>query len=81
MIIGNERAFPVAGSYNDESPEVLIPIDGLTIRQEFAKAAMQGLLTTLVADSDNWSPNKENIDYCVGLSVIAADALIEQLNK
>ena len=46
---------------------------GLTVREEFAKAAMQGYLA-----NPNSSPNEEII---ASWSVHQADALIDELNK
>lgn len=55
---------------------------GLTIRQEFAARAMQGL----ISDKENWpSPfivsDDISIKEIAKLSIKLADALIEELNK
>lgn len=71
-IIGNELATPVSASYSDEAPNVLIPVGGLTIRQHFAAMAMQGLIGTIVS---------ANVQDLAKASVIAADALITELNN
>jgi len=84
-ITGNEPANPIVNSDgyctlidNVSSYEAT----GLTIRQQFAMAAMQGLLTRV--------PKRHNGETDLGIleckriieeSIIMADALIEELNK
>ena len=77
-ITGNEQAMPRTGwraaqggdAHNTE-PEL-----GLTIRQYYAGLAMQGLLARYKE-----YPSDSNMDTIAKSSVIAADALIEQLNR
>lgn len=53
---------------------------GLTKREYFASAAMQGLLS--IYDSSNGLvPNSENITYMAMVSVEASDALLDALSK
>ena len=52
---------------------------GLTKREHFAGLAMQGLLS--IYDGSIIVPSSDNMKYMAGLSVTAADALIEELNK
>lgn len=77
-ITGNEPAYPVVNSNGvctlfdnllcDDAGAI-----GLTIRQQFAMAAMQGLLS---------SPRQyTGLDWIVQNSVEIADALIAELNK
>jgi hypothetical protein len=66
-------AFPLGVEYSD------IDEQGLTIRQHFAAMAMQGMLSCL--NVQDFPSNEINIKYCAALSVIAADALIAELNK
>lgn len=75
MITGNEPANAIViPSYENTSIE-----GGLTIRQEFAAMAMQGLFSSM--NRDDFPPNLENVEYCAKLGVTAADALIKELNK
>lgn len=77
-ITGNEPSTPVEYklySYRDINnnyiPESKEMYPGLTIRQEFASRAMQVLL----------SDPTLTIEYAIKNAVIAADKLIEELNK
>jgi len=79
-ITGNEPAMPFEAATENEL--LSGHITGLTIRQEFAARAMQGLMTTLMPTSNNQlCPNDENVKYMANLAVSAADELIEALNK
>lgn len=56
--------------------------NGLTKREHFASLAMQGLLT--IYDSSETSPiypNEGNVKYMAKLAIVAADALLEELEK
>lgn len=66
----NESAFPWVAGGNDGAV-------GLTIRAEFAKAAMQGILAGC-SDAESDFPIA---GVCADLSVAYADALIAALNK
>lgn len=64
---GNEPAYP---AFDDNMDKMQT---GLTIRQQFAMAAMQGLLS---------SPRQyTGLDWIVQNSVEIADALIAELNR
>jgi len=75
-ITGNEHAMPIVKSradYDNYTMKTITKVfseGGLTIRQQFAMAAMQGLL---------WTECKA--DECAEKSVEYADALIKELNK
>lgn len=73
MITGNEPARPTdllmldKDGYGDR-----VEFPGLTIRQQFAMAAMQGLLS---------NTEYANLNSMAEISVQSADALIAELNK
>lgn len=73
-ITGNEPSYSLLEGLSKN--ESVIP--GLTIRQQFAAMAMQGLFAGLysVPDLTGW-----DIDMIAKDSVKAADALIAELNK
>jgi len=72
MITGNEPAQPYIRTGDD------LVYAGLTIRQEFAARAMQGILSTLSAES----PLSKPAAFLIATeSVMIADALINELNK
>lgn len=75
MLTGNDRVHTVAASYSDDNPAVLVPTDGLTIRQFFAAMAMQGMLSACQGYDNRGS---ENLAKC---AVQQADALIKALNN
>jgi hypothetical protein len=77
MTNGNEPAFSVAASYSDESPEVLVPTDGLTKREYFAALAMQGELSQMTAGM--WPDT--HLGAAAMQWVNIADALIAALNE
>lgn len=52
---------------------------GLTIRQHFASLALQGLCA--LPDKGEFKSNEEAWEKMVQYSVLAADKLIEELNK
>ena len=66
-ITGNEPAMPIV-----TTPETNEMVTGLTIRQQFAMAAMQGISARNV----NYSPAEMSAK-----AVQYADALINELNK
>lgn len=74
MITGNEPSMPVDITiiYPQDVVDKISHL-GLTIRQQFAMAAMQGLLA-----STNGTFSASHLAYT---SVQAADALIAELNK
>lgn len=49
---------------------------GLTKREYFAVMAMQGIIS-----ARHLVPNKGDMEYAASIAVIAADALIAELNK
>lgn len=53
----------------------------ITKREEFAKAAMHGLLSSLDPNCQGWEPNESNVHYAASLSVTAADALLKALEQ
>ena len=67
-LTGNE---PVMPSQNNMAYN-----EGLTIRQQFAMAAMQGMLA-----NETFVPNKENYEYYAKAAVNEADLLIKALNE
>lgn len=51
---GDLPAFPASGSWNDNQPDIIsVQQEGLTKREEFARSAMQGMLSnrSYLADS------------------------------
>jgi hypothetical protein len=81
MITGNEPAMPLSlleyeGDINSNE-DISYECKGLTIREQFAAMAMQGILSS--CDPDN-NPFISPID-CAVQSVKCADALIKELNK
>jgi hypothetical protein len=82
MITGNEPAMPIVEDINYEGKVVAeMQYSGLTIRQHFAAMAMQGLLSIYDANGQGLVPNEDNVKYMAKLSLKAADALINELNK
>lgn len=89
-ITGNEPAYPtkhynINGSMDKQH-------EGLTIRQQFAMAAMTGLINSTATSSENFATIQReywakqypgyNEAQCVAAeSVLLADALINELNK
>ena len=77
-ITGNEPAMPITSTHGFPTHLKNLNIDGtgvigLTIRQQFAMAAMQGLLA---------SPRQyTGLDWIVQNSVELADTLIAELNR
>ena len=65
--LGSEPAYPRAHAYL---------ASGLTIRQEFAKAAMQGLLANPTEEA--WHSTAERI---ARIAIEHADALLAELQK
>lgn len=86
MITGNEPAMPSYSMYDEEGELVNIYQSGvttgrtygLTIRQQFAMAAMQGLASTLSGQCDVKPLVAETL---AKEAVLCADALIAELNK
>jgi len=76
-ITGNEPANPVNEETTDRIDSGIKIYTGLTIRQQFAMAAMQGLMANdmPVYEIDNF--NK----VIVKMAVDTADALIAELNR
>lgn len=64
-ITGTEPAYPVGGNSG---------LNGLTVRQQFAMAAMQGLCAN--PEYINWPDGK-----VASMAVFEADQLIAELNK
>lgn len=54
---------------------------GLTKREYFAAMAMQGLLSSMNPKAHGFEPNEFTVNYCVGLSIKAADELLKQLES
>ena len=82
-ITGNEPAMPntYEYEYGDYGQKEQVIHEGLTIRQQFAMAAMQGIISgdvngSIVADTAMYSPDEAAIK-----AVNYADALINALNK
>jgi len=84
-ITGNEPAMPITSTHGFPTHLKNLNIDGtcaigLTIRQQFAMAAMQGLLS----NNDLIDGVKEESsvpEICAIMSVACADALIAELNR
>ena len=77
MITGNEPANPISESEKDrldQYPHISYP--GLSIRQQFAMAAMQGILSN-PATVQNIRSDMQMAEW----SVQNADALIAELNR
>jgi len=67
---GNGNAIVV---FDTQGGNQFFPYDpGITIRQEFAKAAMQGILS---------DPSSYDLTKIAALAVVCADNLIAELNK
>ena len=78
----NQPAFPISEEQTDRIDVGVKIYTGLTKREYFAAKALQGLLT--IYDNNELNPtvpNRGNAIYMAEMAVIAADALIEQLNK
>ena len=83
-ITGNEPAYPIGEAEKDrldQYPNISYP--GLSIRQQFAMAAMQGLVSNpdwakTMRTPDDWDAYIERVS--IG-SVELADALIAELNR
>ncbi len=73
MITGNESAFARPASKNTYT--TLEATTGLTIYQQFAAMAMQGILANSVTANNN------DMDTIVAISVSAAQKLIRELNN
>lgn len=77
-ITGNEPYYPFykpreSNGDTEITPSYIAEINkGITIRQEFAKAAMQGILS---------DPSSYDLTKIAALAVVCADNLIEELNK
>ena len=65
-------------AWNDAA-EKFTATGGLTKREAFAMAAMQGLLSDLVGVDGDCPEGLRPIDHAVNLSVIAADLLLAAL--
>lgn len=76
MSRANDTAFPSAADFNTHDGLQIVPAGGLTVREEFAKAAMQAILTGAVTRG---CPCCEWTDQ--DMSVRVADALIAALSK
>lgn len=77
IITGNEPAYPILPFNKDDRAlvETAQLYSGLTIRQEFAKAAMQGLC------ADRHHFDTQGAPHAMAeLAVMCADALIRELN-
>lgn len=73
MSNADKPAYPIAGSYDDEHPQVIVPVEhGLTKRELIAAMCLQGLLSNSWDDKGREAPK---------ISVQMADALIEELQK
>jgi hypothetical protein len=69
-------AFPVSGSYGDEAPSVIVPIEyGITIREYYAGLAMQGMLSAM----DGFDATPGFMEHLAVSAVKQADALIKAL--
>jgi hypothetical protein len=81
---GSKPAYPdpmrgAEQSISNQTPEKLG--QGLTKREMFAMAAMQGLLSSCDATVQHMEPNAQTIEYLVELSVTAADSLLKHLES
>ena len=75
-----ENDFRIASEKDIQQGLYLSQKMGMSKREEFSARAMQGLLS-IFNDENRIVPNLENVNYMASLSVIAADALINELNK
>jgi len=64
------QAFPFIEPEEDDNIKAYHP--GMTMRDEFAKAAMQGILS---------DPSSYDLTKIAALAVVCADNLIDELNK
>lgn len=83
-ITGNEPAMPqisevLTSVYMDTPATLIVSTPGLTIRQQFAMAAMQGFCA--VSNKGEYISTEDMAGACASLSVKFADALINELNK
>lgn len=75
MITGNEPSYPIKKHTTADAP-------GLTIRQQFAMAAMQGMLSNSYGYDSGVKPySMMSYKELAENAVTAADALIAELNK
>lgn len=79
----DKPAYPIAGSYDDEHPQVIVPVEhGLTKRELIAAMIAQGL-----AANPEWMKEYKGEKYLMidrvaaEVAVNRADVLLEELNK
>lgn len=75
-ITGNEPAHPCKSLQEMGIVEITVLNPGITIRQQFAAMAMQGILATSDSNIQNLSDENKALYAC-----IMADNLITELNK
>jgi hypothetical protein len=83
MTNADKPAYPVSGSYSDENPAVIVPVEyGLTKRELIAAQAMQGILSNYWCQND-WKDKLSALDFSIVAtqSVGYADALLKELDK
>jgi len=97
-ITGNEPAYPTTVDHENGQPRMAYQngnttaaYSGLSIRQQFAMAAMQGIMAGMGTDIQTFKmqmeyfaeryPNDTMYVACAKESVGAADALIAELNR
>jgi hypothetical protein len=83
MSKANEAAFPVAASYSDDNPQVLVPVGGMSKRELIAKDMMAALIKNFVPIESKYSVNDGYMHFpeMAEDAVKAADALIAELEK
>jgi len=81
MILENKDrpAFPISEEESDRIESGVNIYTGLTKREYFAAAAMQGLLTNYI--EHRHYGNSTSWPYVSEIAVMCADALLKELNK
>lgn len=70
----NQPAFPISGSFDDDHPEIMVPLEkGLSKREYFAGLAMQAVIANSAYDKLQTANNAAR------LAVDYADALLGEL--
>lgn len=67
--------------YSNGSGELYCDNNGLTKREAFAMAAMQGLLANGIPDSKSFVVPQDEYEMLAAASVLQADALLKELSK
>ena len=73
---GEQAAYPYEQEFTDGNKSITDQQTGLTKREYFAAMAMQGMVS-----AGHLKPNQPDVEYAALLSVLAADALLKELEQ